>query len=157
MRGVGTRATVLLIATLLCFVTGCTEAQVRAIDRAFATPPVDLRAVPGGVEVGLVCGPGVPWYFDLYQTDHAAQHISHTDYKSAEFTRTVVVPVPLAARHASLHGFLSLNPLAPGSTPHHPILRIYRGVPLGIYVFDFRYSDLPRTTTKRIAGGDCNR
>jgi len=32
-----------------------------------------------------------------------------------------------------------------------------RRVPSGLYAFDFRYSDLPRNTVERLAGGDCNR
>jgi hypothetical protein len=140
-----------VVAALLIFASilsaGCIDQK--ALARAFTPPPVDLRAVPGGVEVGFVCGPGVPYLWQIYDAAHnrETQPTPTTYPMTGRATRTFVVPVPETERHAALSGYLSL--LGPDGRAG------VTGVPFGSYAFDFRYDRLPRSKSERIPGGDC--
>jgi hypothetical protein len=135
---------VLLAAAIVSFAGACTKAQERQINVAFAAPPVDLRAVAGGVEVGFVCGPGVPIGTFLEAEHPPYNHQTRDLPKGAKPTRSIVIPVPDVLRTVPVDGTVMLT------SPFQ------RGVPFGMYRFTFRYSALPHTTT-RIPGGSCNR
>jgi hypothetical protein len=142
MRRVGA---VLLVAVLVSFAGACTKAQQRQIDLAFAAPPVDLRAVAGGVKVGFVCGPGVPAATFLTAENPPYNHQTRDlPTNGVQPTRTIVIPVPDVLRTVLVDGMVILTN------------SYQRGVPLGIYSFTFRYSTLPHTT-ERIPGGSCSR
>ena len=93
-------------------------------------------------------------YAEVYQTDSAGHQrtVSHTDFPHAHSTRTVIVPLPLTLRGSRLTGVVAVNWILRVNPP-----QLQPGVPFGLYVFDVRYTDLPRTTFKRIPGGDCRR
>jgi hypothetical protein len=137
---------VLLAAVVASFAGACTKAQLHKIDVALAAPPVDLRAVAGGIEVGFVCGPGVPAATFLDAENPPYNHQTRDlPTKGVQPTRTIVIPVPDVLRAVPVNGIVLLtNPFQ-------------RGVPFGGYRFRFRYTDLPRDKSERIPGGSCNR
>jgi hypothetical protein len=134
-----------LAAVLVSLAGACTKAQERQINIAFAAPPVDLRAVPGGVEVGFVCGPGVPAATFLDAENPPYNHQTRDlPTKGAQPTGSIVIPVPDVLRNVPVDGTVIFT------NPYQ------RGVPFGMYRFTFRYSTLSRTT-EHIPGGSCNR
>jgi hypothetical protein len=147
MGGVRASATVVLMTVILSVAGGCRITQERAINGALNSPPVDLRAVPTGVEVGFVCGPGVVWAIELQELDRTG-HLVHTVFEYSDFlavrtTRSLLLRVPLAFRRTSLTALLAVHSSAQPK------------IPFRIYAFDFRYVDLPRSQTKRVAGAAC--
>jgi len=147
--GVGVRLRVLLLAALLSFGAACSGKQVRLVNAAMSTPAVDIQAVPGGVKVGFVCGPGVPMFSDLSLVDskgrwlRTVQHVVYPNPagRTSRSVSTLVLPVPLSLR----------------STPLLAAVALYSGRQHGlpIYAFNFRYAALPRHSTQRIAGAAC--
>jgi hypothetical protein len=147
MSGVRVSATVVLMTAILSVAGGCSITQERAITSALNGPPVDLRALPTGVEVGFVCGPGVPWAIELQELDQTG-HLIHTVFEHSDFlavraTRSLLLPVPLAFRRTRLHVTLVVHSSAQPK------------VAFRTYGFEFRYVDLPRNQTKRVAGAPC--
>jgi hypothetical protein len=139
------RVRVALLIAALAILTGDCSVTTR-VPKISGPPPVDIRAVPGGVEVTLTCGPGAPLYSELDEVDAAnhLQHVvAHTDYPKSSPTRTLVLPVPLAARSKHLLGTVAIKP---GYPPRHT---------LPLYVFNFQYNSLPRRTVKHISGEGC--
>lgn len=145
--GVGSR--VLLLAALLSFGAGCSGKQIRLVNAAMSTPAVDVRAVPGGVEVGFVCGPGVPMFSDLAVVDSKGRWL--------RTVRHVVYPNPAGRTSRSVSTLVLPVPVALRGTPLLADVALYSGRPHGlpIYAFNFRYTALPRHSTQRIAGAAC--
>src|SRR5689334_19924784 len=103
---------VVLAAVVVSFAGACTKAQERQIDIAFAAPPVDLRAVRGGIEVGFVCGPGVPASTFL-NAEHPPYNHQTRDLptKGVQPTRSIVIPVPDDLRTVPVNGMVALTNL----------------------------------------------
>ena len=138
---VGFRRLLGVLLVLFCM-SGCTKSQREAIRLATQPAPVDLRAVPAGVEVGLVCGAAAPTYVDLDRVDarnHELDNVSHDQYTAKTPVRTVTVRVPPALRKSRFAVTVAIIPPPPS-------------VFLGLYAATFQYADLPTGASKRIPG-----
>jgi hypothetical protein len=135
----------------LAVLAGCTSAQQRAIQRAFAPPPVDLRAVPNGIEVRFVCGPAIPFMSTLspFRATTSTNGKNSDTWKTypvhARPVSSVILAIPAAERHVRLSGSVFVRGPA-GPVPH---------VPFGAYPLDFRQATLPTNSWHRIPGNDC--